>query len=182
MTRIVRRRPRVSRAAWLPVLAVLAVGCDGGASPASVAIQWQDLMPTDYRPNATLEQIDVAKWADNDPQAVALMDQLRAEWQNAPLVEQFNGQMVSLSGYVVPLQTHGTALKEFLLVPYYGACIHVPPPPPNQTVFVRSEEGLSIRRLFDTVAVTGRFNTERRAGELADAGYVLDATEIDLID
>jgi uncharacterized protein len=139
-------------------------------------------MPTDYRPTAMLQRIDVAKWADDDPQAVALMAQLRTEWQNAPLIERFNGQIVSLSGYVVPLETDGTALKEFLLVPYYGACIDVPPPPPNQTMFVRSEEGLSIRRLFDTVAVTGRFNTERRTGELADAGYVLDAAEIELVD
>ena len=180
MTRIARRL-RPSRAACV-VLAVLAAGCDQGASPAAVAIQWQDLMPTDYRPNAILAQIDVAKWADNDPQAVALMDQLRTEWQNAPLVERFNGQTVRLAGYVVPLETDGTALKEFLLVPYYGACIHVPPPPPNQTVFVRAKDGLSIRRLFDTVAVTGRFNTERRTGELADAGHVLDATTIELVD
>jgi uncharacterized protein len=179
MTRNVCRWPRV---AWLAVLAVLGAACDESASPTAVAIQWQDLMPTDYRPNATLEKIDVAKWADNDPQAVALMDQLRTEWQNAPLVERFDGQTVRLAGYVVPLETHGTALKEFLLVPFYGACIHVPPPPPNQTVFVRANDGLSIRRLFDTVAVTGRFNTERRTGELADAGYVLDATDIELVD
>jgi hypothetical protein len=179
MTRIERPWPRV---AWLVLLAVLGAGCDEAASPVAVAIQWQDLMPTDYRPNALLAQIDVAKWADNDPQAVALMAQLRTEWHNAPLVERFNGQTVRLAGYVVPLETDGTALKEFLLVPYYGACIHVPPPPPNQTVFVRSEEGLSVRRLFDTVAVTGRFNAERRTGELADPGYVLDATAIELIE
>jgi hypothetical protein len=180
MTRRIARRWRL--VAWLVVLAGLVAGCDDNASPAAVALQWQDLMPTDYRPNATLAQIDVAKWADNDPQAVALMDQLRSEWQNAPLVERFNGQMVRLSGYVVPLETDGTALKEFLLVPFYGACIHVPPPPPNQTVFVRSKDGLSIRRLFDTVAVTGRFDTERHTGELADAGYVLDATAIELVE
>jgi hypothetical protein len=126
MTRIAHRCPPVT---GLILLASLVAGCDDGASTAALAIKWQDLMPTDYRPNATLEQIDVAKWADNDPQAVALMDQLRSEWQNAPLVERS-----------------------------------------------------SIRRLFDTVAVTGRFNTERRTGELADAGYVLDATEIELVD
>jgi hypothetical protein len=181
MPRIARQR-RVPRAALFVVLAVLAAGCDEGTSPAAIVIKWQDLMPTDYRPNAILEQIDVAKWADNDPQAVALMDQLRTEWQNAPLVERFNGQMVTLSGYVVPLETDGTALREFLLVPHYGACIHVPPPPPNQTVFVRAKDGLSVRRLFDTVAVTGRFQTERRTGELADAGYVLDATDIELVE
>jgi uncharacterized protein len=181
MTRIARRL-RASRIALLVVLAFVAAGCDENAGRAAVAIKWQDLMPADYRPNAALAQIDVAKWADNDPQAVALMEQLRSEWQNAPLVERFNGQVVTLSGYVVPLETDGTALRAFLLVPYYGACIHVPPPPPNQTVFVRSEDGLSVRRLFDTVAVTGRFNTERRTGELADAGYVLDATDIELVD
>jgi hypothetical protein len=49
-------------------------------------------------------------------------------------------------------------------------------------VFVRAKDGLSVRRLFDTVEVTGRFSTERRTGELADAGYVLDATAIVLVD
>jgi hypothetical protein len=95
---MIRNAQRWPPVAWLVVLASLVAGCDDGASTAAVGIQWQDLMPTDYRPTAMLQQIDVAKWADDDPQAVALMAQLRTEWQNAPLVERFNGQIVSLSG------------------------------------------------------------------------------------
>jgi hypothetical protein len=69
-------------------------------------------------------------------------------------------------------------IDQFLLVPYYGACIHVPPPPANQTVHVLTREGMAFEgQLFDTVWVTGTMRVERMSSELADAGYRLeDAT------
>jgi hypothetical protein len=45
-------------------------------------------------------------------------------------------QRVSLPGFLVPLDDDAQQAKEFLLVPYFGACIHLPPPPPNQMIYV----------------------------------------------
>jgi len=69
------------------------------------------------------------------------------------------------------------------LVPYYGACIHVPPPPANQTVYVNAEPGRGTRpKLFDVVWVTGTLRVERVESELAAAGYALEAIKVEPYD
>jgi hypothetical protein len=70
-------------------------------------------------------------------------------------------------------------VKEFLLVPYIGACIHVPPPPPNQVIYVRSDKGVKITGLFDAVVVTGILDRIEQVTELADAGYRIAADAVD---
>lgn len=95
------------------------------------------------------------------------------------IVADLNGQRVKLGGYVVPLDFEATKVKEFLLVPFVGACIHVPPPPPNQIVYVKAEKGIDIAGSFDPVAVTGIISTESASTGLADAGYTITADAIE---
>jgi uncharacterized protein len=73
------------------------------------------------------------------------------------LVSTFNGKQIRIAGFVVPLSFDRTEATEFLLVPYIGACVHVPPPPPNQMILVRSREPVYVGGLFDAVWVTGEF-------------------------
>jgi uncharacterized protein len=100
--------------------------------------------------------------------------------QNAPpsgLVSTFNGKQVRIGGFVVPLAFDATKTNEFLLVPYVGACIHVPPPPPNQLILVRSRDAVEVGDLFDPVWVTGKFQvpdlTIGFAGAQAAGGEVV---------
>jgi hypothetical protein len=95
------------------------------------------------------------------------------------VVSDLNGKRVKLGGYVVPLDFEATTIKEFLLVPFVGACIHVPPPPANQIVYVKSETGFQIAGQFDPVWVTGTIKTETAFTGLADAGYSLDAESVE---
>ena len=46
---------------------------------------------------------------------------------------------VKIPGYVLPLDMYGRGVNTFLLVPYIGACIHVPPPAPNQLFMLRQK-------------------------------------------
>ncbi|MCP4779701.1 MAG: DUF3299 domain-containing protein [Hyphomicrobium sp.] len=96
------------------------------------------------------------------------------------VVAELNGKRVSISGYVVPLYFDGTSIKEFLLVPYVGACIHVPAPPVNQIVYVKTEKGLEIDQLFDPVTVIGTMKTETASTGLADVSYSIDAESVEL--
>jgi hypothetical protein len=95
------------------------------------------------------------------------------------VVTGLNGKRVRIGGYVVPLDFEATSIKEFLLVPFVGACIHVPPPPANQIVYVKSDKGFEIGGQFDPVWVTGTLKTETAFTGLADAGYTIDADSVE---
>ncbi len=97
----------------------------------------------------------------------------------APVVESLNGKTVQLSGYIVPLDFDATTVKEFLLVPFVGACVHVPPPPANQIVYVQAPKGVKVKGLFEPVYVTGKLSTAPSFTGLADAGYTLEADRVD---
>lgn len=94
-------------------------------------------------------------------------------------VAELDGKRVRIGGYVVPLDFEATTIKEFLLVPFVGACIHVPPPPANQIVYVKADEGIEITGQFDPVWVTGTIKTEPAFTGLADTGYSLTAERVD---
>ncbi len=94
------------------------------------------------------------------------------------IVPELNGQNVSIGGYIVPLDFDSTTVKEFLLVPFVGACIHVPPPPANQIIYVKTDKGIENGGQFDPVTVTGKINTTVAFTGLADAGYTLTADSV----
>jgi uncharacterized protein len=157
----------------------IATTADETASPART-LDWDELMPLDFEPEALFEGIDIASLADDDPLAIELLEKLRQIWDAAPVVEALDGEWVRLPGFVIPLEMDGPAVTEFLLVPFYGACIHVPPPPANQTVLVEAPAELRviIRQVYDTVWVTGRLAARPTDTGLAKAGYTLTASAV----
>lgn len=126
-----------------------------------VEIFWEDLIPKGHvqvnTQNQTNHEGTAQNWVQPD--------------LNAPVVTKYNGKTVSLPGFVVPLEGTNEEITEFLLVPYFGACIHVPPPPPNQIVHVTMKSGVPIDSLYDAVVITGTFNAQNWQGELAKTGY-----------
>lgn len=94
------------------------------------------------------------------------------------LTKEFDGKRIRIPGYLVPLAYDGTGVTAALLVPYVGACIHVPPPPPNQLIYVTTGEPYESVGLFEPVYVTGMFGAAATATQLAEVGYALSAEEI----
>ena len=164
-------------------LCVLGVSIVAGAATHSPrTLSWDDLMPPGFVPQNPLDaltQEELAKMADGSPEADALYERLRQYNLSAPLVEELDGQLVSLPGYVVPIEYDEQGVYEFLLVPFIGACIHVPPPPANQIVYVKSATGFKISELFEAVEVTGIMTTKPTMSELADAGYTMEARAVE---
>ena len=105
------------------------------------------------------------------------------------VVEALNGQQVRIPGYFLPLELSDTKVTEFLLVPYIGACIHVPPPPPNQIVHVRTlqKKGYSSKSLYEPVWVTGVITAKAMVKDLyladgsagVNIGYTMQAKRIE---
>lgn len=96
-----------------------------------------------------------------------------------PVVAELNGRRVRIGGYVVPLDFDATKVTEFLLVPFVGACIHVPPPPANQIIYVKSAQGITLKGEFDPVYVTGTITTEGQFTGLAETGYSIAAEAVE---
>lgn len=149
------------------------------AKPAAQAeekkeFSWDDLIPADYQPDAMFAQLDVNSLQDGDPKAQEAMDKLRALWKEAPVVKTLEGRKIRLGGFAVPLDGDGKITTEFLLVPYYGACIHVPPPPANQAILITLDKPQSIiKQPFDAIWVEGVIHIEKFSNDLADAGYAI---------
>ena len=105
-----------------------------------------------------------------------------AEVADVPIVPELDGQRIKLPGYLVPLTLEGEKLKDFLMVPYFGACIHVPPPPPNQIVFVSLAEPVFVEDPYGPHWVTGVMRTSSSSTELADAAYTLNGELVEVFD
>lgn len=97
-------------------------------------LEWEALSPADWDPLEALNGLDLDKLDDADPKAIEALIAVGEAWKKAPIIPALNGQRVRMSGFVVPLDISKEKVKEFLLVPYFGACIHVPPPPSNQAL------------------------------------------------
>lgn len=146
-------------------------------------IDWKHLVPAGYDPSELTRkyQKEVSSLRDNDPRAERAAERLRQAWENAPVVQSLSNKVVKLAGFLVTLEGDGKAVSEFLLVPYFGACIHVPPPPSNQVVLVRTgNRPFKVNQMFDMVSVTGTLRTERARNDLASASYVIEATQVEV--
>ena len=145
-------------------------------------LEWEELMPEGWDPFSVLDALmsdDAQNLADGSAQAETLMNAYRDAARSAPVVGALDGRQVRLPGFVVPLDFQDMETSEFLLVPYFGACIHVPPPPSNQIVYVRTVAGYPIKELFDPVWVTGVISTQAHPNDVGDAGYTMQATIIE---
>lgn len=148
-------------------------GTTASASPRE--IQWEELMPKGWDP--TQELLAAAGKSsglvvmDGTPEANERMRKLREIWDNAPVNPEFDGKAIKLPGFVVPLEETKQGLKEFLLVPYFGACIHTPPPPSNQIIHVTLQKPLKGMRSMDAVWVNGTLRIGRVETGQGTAGY-----------
>ncbi|MCV3271296.1 DUF3299 domain-containing protein [Roseobacter sinensis] len=165
MTRLTRRN-------------LIAAGLAGATWPATAlataprAVAWDDLIPpgVPYAEIIGEGEMDVVNDTWNpiyDANATKL---------NAAL----DGAYIRMPGYIIPMEVSANGVSEFILVPYVGACIHVPPPPPNQLVFVTTEIPWPGNQLWEAVWVTGTMRTQLQSTDLADIGYALTAAEIEL--
>ncbi|QFT62676.1 DUF3299 domain-containing protein [Roseivivax sp. THAF30] len=92
-----------------------------------------------------------------------------------------DGKRVELPGFVLPFEMTVEGVTNFMLVPYVGACIHTPPPPPNQLVFVSTREPWPNDKLWEPVLAAGRLSAKPLTTLVADAGYQMDAERIKVL-
>jgi len=164
------------------------------------SIQWTDLLPDEdlealKNPPEYLAEIEDGSESDQ------LTSQLKAEstvgsnntgsgstaedrYQQALTSKkirlEFNGRHVRIPGFIVPLEfdDHQT-ITTFFLVPFFGACIHMPPPPPNQIVYAEYEPGIRLEALYDPFWVSGTLSTALVENDMATAAYSINVSTIE---
>jgi hypothetical protein len=98
--------------------------------------------------------------------------------KNTP-AEALNGKEISIPGFMVPFEDDADNVSEFLLVPFAGACIHVPPPPPNQMIYVKMPKGKTTKFPWtDPISVTGKLHITTVDSPYGDVSYTLDSESV----
>ncbi|WP_284078441.1 DUF3299 domain-containing protein [Herbaspirillum aquaticum] len=142
-------------------------------------IAWESLIPKDWDPMAPFKGLKLDQMTDDDPRADAALWKAKKYWKDAPVDPAMEGKAVRLPGFVVSLDREGEALKEFLLVPYFGACIHVPPPPANQIIHVKSAKAVKNVRTMDAVWISGVLKVERSDSSMGASSYSMKAVSVE---
>jgi len=142
-------------------------------------VTWDDLTPKDWDPLKQFRDMNFGAMSDADPKAIEMLKRMRETWDNAPTNVALDGQNIRIPGYLVPLDETKDGLIQFLLVPYFGACIHTPPPPSNQIIEVRPKQPVKGFRPMDTVWVNGTLRTLRSETYMGTSSYRMDALRVE---
>ncbi len=195
------------RAASLSCLLLVLIGAYPAVAEVPQELQWADLVPKPTAPvkpklktffgpaagsaggkSAYLDNYDIRSRPEDLATAPPVRGTegkfmsrptKRADSSPPAIKEELDGKLVKIGGYVVPLDFQSTKIKEFLLVPFVGACIHVPPPPANQIIYVKAKNAFEVKGDFDPVYVTGKLAAKITPTGLAETGYTIDADQVD---
>ncbi len=141
-------------------------------------LTWAEMVPADAQ-QAPAQLIPLHSGNLADALAAESAPPVPQLSKEGPVVPALNGQQVKLPGYIVPLEVGDDGkVTQFLLVPYFGACIHVPPPPANQIVFVRYAEGVLLDALYQPFWIEGPLSTTAASSDIAEAGYSMQANRV----
>jgi hypothetical protein len=142
--------------------------------------RWPELLPEDWNPYRQVRKLreGMESMTDNDPRAIEMLKNLRETWNNAPINAAMDGADVRIPGYVVPLEESKGGIKEFLLVPYFGACIHTPPPPSNQIIHVLADRPIEGLHAMDTVWISGTLKADRSDSVMGASSYRMQAARV----
>lgn len=149
-------------------------------------IEWLDLIPQDdldalLNPPDYLNEIEDGSAEDqisskiSNTISAAKDDRYQQALVSTSIKSEMDGRSVRIPGYIVPLEFNGDQIvTEFFLVPFFGACIHVPPPPPNQIIYVRYPEGLTLEALYVPFWISGTLKTSLIENDMATAAYAME--------
>lgn len=148
-------------------------------------IDWVALMPEDdlsallNRPEF-LNDIADGSAADSvdDFASKQLEDEQAQRYQQAlvstRVIEAFDGKAIRIPGFIVPLEQNDEQKSTaFFVVPYFGACLHMPPPPPNQILYVEYKEGIAVENLYDPYWFEGTVKIDNHESALGTSAYSL---------
>lgn len=152
------------------------------------AISFQTIEWTELMPEGDIEALLNPPSYITDIEDGSLEDQISNQLQNAigaasddryqkalvstGIIEEMNNRAVRIPGFIVPLEfSDDQSITQFFLVPFFGACIHIPPPPPNQIILVDYPQGLKLENLYTPFWISGILETSVTTNDVATSAY-----------
>lgn len=149
-------------------------------------IEWTDLMPKEDLDALMNPPSYIAEIVDGSPEdqmsnqmanaiGAATDDKYQQALVSTKVITKMDGKAIRLPGFIVPLEfDDNQVITQFFLVPFFGACIHLPPPPPNQTIFVNYPKGMKLETLVDPLWISGVLTISMIKNDMATAAYILE--------
>lgn len=167
----------------LMMLGLLLFTITVSAQSEHIDIEWTELIPADdlkvlLNPPDFL--LDIEDRADNDNMntlnQVSSTDIATQKYKQAlestRIVDKFDGKSIRMPGFIVPIEIDDNQkVTQFFIVPYFGACLHMPPPPPNQMIFVHFSTGIELSSLYDAFWFEGVLTIDTTDSELGKSAY-----------
>ncbi len=153
--------------------------------PGFTTLEWTDLIPPAdleilLNPPQYVTQVEdgsvedqISSQIQNSLEA-ASDDRYQQALSSTKVNAELNGAKIRLPGFIVPLEfDEQQTVTQFFLVPYFGACLHMPPPPPNQIILVNSPDGIQLQELYMPFWILGELSTSITENDMATAAYSL---------
>lgn len=141
-----------------------------------ISLKWDDLVPDEIKSKAKEVQEAILNMDAHDG-TTDTFNMLNNMEELGGTRAELEGKNVRLLGFIVPLEFDQVTISEFLLVPYLGACIHVPPPPANQVILVKSEKPIKVDDIYYPFEIDGILTIEKNDTTMAKSAYKLTATD-----
>lgn len=155
-------------------------------------LEWSSLMPKKdlqalLNPPNYITEVEDGSLADSISTQVqnsllaANDDAYQRALNSTEVIAAMDGKAIRIPGFIVPLSfAQKQVVTQFFLVPYFGACLHFPPPPPNQMIYVEYPSGYHLESLYDPVWLSGHLKVALTEHEMATAAYTMSVNEIEL--
>lgn len=154
----------------IAVLLLLPAGLVLAADSPPRELDWLELMPK--------EEVTALM----ETPTVAHQGMFKAEQTGSfKAMKELDGANIKIAGYIVPVEVDSdNQMSEFFIVPYFGACIHVPPPPPNQIILAKLAKPIPVTEIYDAYWIEGTLNVETVKNDIAASAYTLTTTQVTL--
>ncbi|WP_238152190.1 DUF3299 domain-containing protein [Microbulbifer sp. A4B17] len=153
-------------------------------------VSWEELIPKDdldalLNPPEYIDSIVEGSAADSMPTTSVTSgtteddSRYQAALTSTRIKPEFDNQRIRVSGFIVPIEFNDElTISRFLFVPYFGACIHLPPPPPNQVIHGSFSAGIKVDALYEPFTIEGNLRTLKKESEFGTAAYSMEVDSI----
>jgi len=152
-------------------------------------VEWIDIMPKDdlealMNPPEYFGQIADGSSQDNLEALNEMAEgnenikRFQSALTSTRIVETYLGKDIRIPGFIVPLEGEDQTITEFFIVPFFGACLHMPPPPPNQIIHVEYKQGVELENLYDPFWFEGRLKAKQISNDLGASAYGMTVNKV----